>query len=92
MNARAILATAACTLLIGCASAGLLQSATADEVGGKPDDVKISERFRIVDEVRWKAKVGELEYACESLCANKKCDELDPVATVCEDLTFSELH
>jgi hypothetical protein len=91
MNARTMLATATLTLLLGCASATMLQQATADEVGGKASEIRISERVKLVDEVTWKAKVGELRYSCESRCANKKCDELDPASTMCEDLTFSEL-
>jgi hypothetical protein len=91
MNTRTMLATTTLTLLLGCASASMLQQATADEVGGKASEIKISERVRIVDEVRWKAQVGELRYACESVCTDKKCKELDPAATMCEDLTFSEL-
>ena len=90
MNARIMIA-ATTMLLLGCASAGMLQHATADEVGGKASEIKISERVKIVDEVRWKAQVGELRYSCESVCADKKCEELDPAATVCEDLTFSEI-
>ncbi len=92
MSTRSILAASLLALLAGCASAGMLQHATADEIGGKAKEIRISERVRVVDEVRWKAKLGEFTYACESLCANKKCDELDPAATVCEDLTFSELR
>ena len=92
MSTRIKIAAAASALLLGCASAGMLQHATAAEVGGKAKDVQISERVRIVDEVRWKAKVGGLKYACESICADKKCEELDPAETVCQDLTFEELE
>jgi len=92
MNARAMLAISFLALLVGCASASMLQQATADEVGGKASEIKISERIKLVDEVRWKAQVGELRYSCESRCADKKCGTLDPASTMCEDLTFSEME
>jgi hypothetical protein len=92
MNTRTMLATVLLAPLLGCASATMLQRATADEVGGKASEIKISERIKLVDEVRWKARVGELRYSCESRCADKKCEALDPASTMCEDLTFSEVE
>jgi hypothetical protein len=54
--------------------------------------VQVSEQVKVLGEVRWKARHGDQTYRCESICASKKCDELDEGATVCDETTFEEVE
>lgn len=79
-------------VLAGCASTSILQEATADEIGVPAEEIKIREKIKIVHDIMWKARHGEQEFRCESVCADTKCSGLDKAETFCEDLTFEEVE
>lgn len=85
------IALAGCMLGAGCASTGVLQATTAKEIGAPADEIRITEKVKLYDELKWRASHGEQTYRCESVCADEKCTELDEASTVCQDLTFEEI-
>lgn len=87
----AAMALAGCMLVAGCANTGVLQATTAREIGAPAKEIRITEKVKLYDELKWRARHGEQTYRCEAVCADKKCTELDEASTVCQDLTFEEI-
>jgi len=76
--------------LASCAGTGLLQRATAKEVGLPASEIKISERARIAGGIMWKARHGEQKFVCESACEDRGCNTIDETETYCEETTFEQ--